>query len=141
MRCFWRRRSQRRSASIRSTREPAAENGEEVANKVIVKGNKVDTDSYLEITKDELANIALDSTRTIDIDQFVPRIEIDGLYIVRPYYLVPDSKAGHDAYAVIRDTIKATARRASPKPETDRSTEGTKWRSKKNSAKKRRKAS
>src|SRR3569623_3406517 len=85
-----------------------AETGEEVANEDIVKGYKVDTDSYLEITKDELENITLESTRTIDIDQFVPRTEIDDLYIVRPYYLVPDGKVGHDAYAVIRETIKAT---------------------------------
>ena len=77
------------------------------ANEDIIKGYKVDTDSYLEITKDELENIALESTRTIDIDQFVPRTEIDDLYIVRPYYIVPDGKVGHDAYAVIRETIRA----------------------------------
>jgi hypothetical protein len=41
-------------------------------------------------------NIALESTRTIDIDEFVPRSEIDDLYLVRPYYLVPDGKVGHD---------------------------------------------
>ena len=87
-----------------------ADTGEEVANEDIAKGYKVDTDSYLEITKDELENIALESTRTIDIDQFVPRAEIDDLYIVRPYYLVPDGKVGHDAYAVIRDTIEATGK-------------------------------
>jgi DNA end-binding protein Ku len=87
-----------------------ADTGEEVANEDIAKGYKVDTDSYLEITKDELENIALESTRTIDIDQFVPRVEIDDLYIVRPYYIVPDGKVGHDAYAVIRDTIEATGK-------------------------------
>jgi DNA end-binding protein Ku len=81
-----------------------------VANEDIVKGYKIDSDTYLEITKDELENIALESTRTIDIDQFVPRAEIDDLYIVRPYYLVPDGKVGHDAYAVIRDTIEATGK-------------------------------
>jgi DNA end-binding protein Ku len=88
-------------------RKVDAETGEEVANEDIVKGYKVDTDSYLEINKEELENISLESTRTIDIDQFVPRTEIDDLYIVRPYFLVPDGKVGHDAYAVIRDTIKA----------------------------------
>jgi len=67
----------------------------------------VDTDRYLEVTKDELENIALESTRTIDIDQFVPRSEIDDLYLVRPYYIVPDGKVGHDAYAVIRETIRS----------------------------------
>lgn len=87
-----------------------AETGEEVENDDIVKGYKIDTDAYLEVTKDELDNIALESTRTIDIDRFVPRAEIDDLYIVRPYYLVPDGKVGHDAYAVIRDTIKATGK-------------------------------
>jgi DNA end-binding protein Ku len=84
-----------------------ADTGEEVASEDIVKGYKVDTDSYLEVTKDELENIALESTRTIDIDQFVPRAEIDDLYLVRPYYIVPDGKVGHDAYAVIRETIRS----------------------------------
>jgi DNA end-binding protein Ku len=87
-----------------------AETGEDVDNEDIAKGYKIDTDSYLEVTKDELDNIALDSTHTIEIDQFVPRTEIDDLYIIRPYYLVPDGKVGHDAYAVIRDTIPATGK-------------------------------
>jgi DNA end-binding protein Ku len=84
-----------------------AETGDEVTSEDIVKGYKVDTDSYLEVTKDELENIALESTRTIDIDEFVPRSEIDDLYLVRPYYIVPDGKVGHDAYAVIRETIRS----------------------------------
>jgi DNA end-binding protein Ku len=37
----------------------------------------------------------------------VPRSEIDDLYLVRPYYIVPDGKVGHDAYAVIRETIRS----------------------------------
>jgi DNA end-binding protein Ku len=84
-----------------------ADTGEEVDNEDIMKGYKVDADSYVEITKDELENIALESTRTIEINEFVPRSDIDDLYLVRPYYIVPDGKVGHDAYAVIRDTIKS----------------------------------
>jgi DNA end-binding protein Ku len=84
-----------------------ADTGEEVPNDDIIKGYKVDTDAYLEVSKDELDNIALESTRTIDIDRFVPRKEIDDLYLVRPYYIVPDGKVGHDAYAVIRETIRS----------------------------------
>jgi DNA end-binding protein Ku len=80
-----------------------AETGDEVPNEDIIKGYQVDTDRYLEVTKDELENIALESTRTIDINEFVPRKEIDDLYLVRPYFIVPDGKVGHDAYAVIRD--------------------------------------
>lgn len=84
-----------------------ADTGEEVANEDIIKGYQVDKDRYLEVTKDELENIALESTRTIEIDEFVPRSEIDDLYLVRPYYIVPDGKVGHDAFAVIRETIRS----------------------------------
>ncbi len=83
-----------------------SDTGEEVSSEDIIKGYKVDTDTYLEVSKDELEAISLESTRTIDIDQFVPRKEIDDLYLVRPYYIVPDGKVGHDAYAVIRETIR-----------------------------------
>jgi DNA end-binding protein Ku len=50
--------------------------------------------------------IDIESTRTIDIDQFVPREEIDDLYIDRPYYIVPDGKVGQQAFAVIREAIR-----------------------------------
>src|SRR5467141_36503 len=83
-----------------------ADTGEEVANEDIVKGYKVDTDTFIEVTKEELENVALESTRTIDIDEFVQRDEIDPRYIIRPYYLRPDGKVGHDAFAVIRETIR-----------------------------------
>ena len=84
-----------------------AETGEEVSSDDIMKGYKVDTDSYIEITKDELENIGLDSNRTIDIDEFVPKSDMDPRYLIRPYYLVPDGKVGHDAFAVIRETIRS----------------------------------
>src|ERR1700726_2291340 len=82
-----------------------ADTGEEVANEGIVKGYKPDT--FIEVTKEELENVALESTRTIEIDEFVDRSEIDPRYLIRPYYLVPDGKVGHDAFAVIRETIRS----------------------------------
>jgi DNA end-binding protein Ku len=84
-----------------------ADTGEEVSNEDIVKGYKVDTDTYIEVTKDELDDIALESTHTIEIDEFVPKTDIDNRYLIRPYYLIPDGKVGHDAFAVIRETIRS----------------------------------
>ena len=84
-----------------------ADTGEEVANDDIMKGYKIDTDTYIEVTKDELDDIALELTRTIEIDEFVPKTDIDNRYLIRPYYLVPDGKVGHDAFAVIRETIRS----------------------------------
>ena len=54
-----------------------------------------------------MTTLALESTRTIEIDEFVPRADIDSRYVIRPYYLVPDGKVGHDAFAVIRETIRS----------------------------------
>src|SRR6202048_3323336 len=84
-----------------------ADTGEEVAAEDIMKGYKVDTDTYIEVSKDELDDLALESTRTIEIDEFVPKTDIDNRYLIRPYYLVPDGKVGHDAFAVIRETIRS----------------------------------
>ena len=61
-----------------------------------------------ELSKEELDEIALESTHTIEIDEFVPKTKIDNRYLIRPYYLVPDGKVGHDAFAMIRESIRAT---------------------------------
>src|SRR5215469_5126999 len=81
--------------------------GEEVRPDEIVKGYQVDKGRYVEISDEEVEAIAIESTRTIEIDEFVPRTEIDDLYLIRPYYIVPDGKVGHDAFAVIRETIRS----------------------------------
>jgi DNA end-binding protein Ku len=87
-----------------------AETGEEVSNEDIAKGYEVDTDTYVTVDKEEHVNVALESTRTIDIDEFVPKSDIDELYLVRPYYIVPEGKVGHDAFAVIREAIRSMDR-------------------------------
>ncbi|MCW2189495.1 DNA end-binding protein Ku [Bradyrhizobium elkanii] len=69
-------------------------------------GYELDKGQYIEVTKDELEEIALESTRTIEIDEFVDKSDIDPRYLIRPYYLRPDGKVGHDAFAVIRETIR-----------------------------------
>ncbi|MFB6452065.1 Ku protein [Bradyrhizobium tunisiense] len=83
-----------------------ADTGDEVPNEDIVKGYQLEKDQFIEVTKEELEEIALESTRTIEIDEFVDRTDIDPRYLIRPYYLRPDGKVGHDAFAVIRETIR-----------------------------------
>jgi DNA end-binding protein Ku len=79
--------------------------GEEVPYDEIVKGYKVGEDEYITLSREELDGVALESTRTIDIDSFVPAGEIDELYVADPYYIVPDGEVGAQAFAVIRDAI------------------------------------
>jgi DNA end-binding protein Ku len=83
-----------------------ADTGEEVPNEDIVKGYQFEKDQFIEVSKEELEEIALESTRTIEIDEFVHKTDIDPRYLIRPYYIRPDGKAGHDAFAVIRETIR-----------------------------------
>jgi len=87
-------------------RKVDAESGHEVDADDIVKAYEVSKGNYVEVEQDELDAVELESTRMIDIDQFVPRKEIDELYFANPYYLVPDGDVGLQAFAVIRDAIK-----------------------------------
>lgn len=80
--------------------------GEEVDSENIVKGYQIAKGQYIVIDDDELESIALESTKTIEIDKFVPKSEIDDLYNIRPYYIAPDGKVGQDAFVVIRDIIE-----------------------------------
>jgi DNA end-binding protein Ku len=82
-----------------------AETGEEVPREDIARGYEIGKGQYLIVEDDELEAVQVESTRTIEIDQFVPRNEIDDRYIDSPYYIAPDGQVGQDAFAVIRDTI------------------------------------
>ena len=80
--------------------------GEPVDDEDIVKGFDIGSGRYVEITDDELEAIAVQGTHTIEIDQFVPKDEIDEIYWAIPYYIAPDGDAGRQAFSVIREAIK-----------------------------------
>src|SRR5207248_10174437 len=86
-------------------RKVDAETGEEVDSDNIIKGYEVGKGEYIEINPEELEAIAIESKRTIEIDEFVPKEQIDELYLNSPYYIVPDGQVGAQAFAVIREAI------------------------------------
>jgi Ku70/Ku80 beta-barrel domain len=79
--------------------------GDEVPSEDIGKGYKIDTDTYVEVSKEEPENVTLESARTIDITEFVPREQIDPRYIISILHRA-QQQVGHDAFAVIRKTIR-----------------------------------
>lgn len=83
-----------------------SETGDVVEKEQKGRGYEVAKGEYVPIEKEELEAVQLESNHTIDIDNFVPRDEIDRRYLDSPYYLVPDGKNGADAFAVIRDAMK-----------------------------------
>jgi DNA end-binding protein Ku len=87
-------------------RKVDAETGDEVESSDIIKGYEVGKGQYIEIEPEELEAVAIESKRTIDIDEFVPKDEIDELYLNSPYYIAPDGDVGQQAFAVIREAIR-----------------------------------
>src|ERR1700676_1538691 len=82
------------------------ETGDVVESDQKGRGYELKKGEYVEVEKDELEAVQIESNHTIDIDSFVPKDEIDERYINHPYYIAPDGKAGVDAFAVIRDAMK-----------------------------------
>src|SRR5262245_48740903 len=83
-----------------------AETGREVEADDIVKGYEVSKGEYIELEPEELEAIALESKRVIEIETFVPKADIDELYLNNPYYIVPEGEVGQQAFAVIREAIR-----------------------------------
>jgi DNA end-binding protein Ku len=83
-----------------------AETGDVVESDQKGRGYELKKGEYVEVEKEELEAVQIESNHTIEIDSFVPSDEIDKRYLDRPYYIVPDGKAGADAFAVIRDAMK-----------------------------------
>jgi DNA end-binding protein Ku len=79
---------------------------EPVDRKNLVKGFEVSKGEYVVVTPEEIDSVRLESTKTIDIESFVPAEDIDRLYWDNPYYLVPDGKMAAEPYAVIRAAME-----------------------------------
>jgi len=83
-----------------------AETGEEVPKEERVKGYKLDGNEYLLLEDEELENVALESTHTIEIEEFVPISDIDRIYLDESYYIVPQDDVAQEAFAVIREAMR-----------------------------------
>jgi DNA end-binding protein Ku len=79
-----------------------------VADDELAKGYQRGEDEFVLLEDEELDAVALESTRTIDIDVFVPRESIGWIWYDKPHYLVPDDPVGEEAFSVIREAMRAT---------------------------------
>ena len=73
----------------------------------LVKGYAVAKDEYILVTDEEIRSVKLESTRTIDIERFVPESAIDRVYWDNPYYLAPNGKLAEEAFGVIREAMRS----------------------------------
>ncbi|MGC1466186.1 MAG: Ku protein [Pseudolabrys sp.] len=83
-----------------------SETGDPVEPEDRVKGYKTDDNEYLLLDDEELDNVALESTHTIDIDEFIPVSGVDRIYLDESYYIVPQDEVAQEAFAVIREAMR-----------------------------------
>jgi DNA end-binding protein Ku len=82
------------------------ETGKPVDQEDRVKGYQFEKGQYVLVEEDELDNVALESTHTIDIEEFVPMSDVDRIYLDESYYLVPQDEVAQEAFAVIREAMR-----------------------------------
>jgi DNA end-binding protein Ku len=76
--------------------------GEPVKRGDLVKGYAIAKDEYVILDKEDFESVKLESTKVIDIEEFVPAASIDRLYWDTPYHLMSSGETGIEAFAVIR---------------------------------------
>lgn len=73
-----------------------------------IKGFEIETDRYVEVEPDEIAKAVPESNKTLAVAAFVPCADIDTVYFDKPYYLAPSGHVAHEAFAVIREALRAS---------------------------------
>jgi DNA end-binding protein Ku len=84
-----------------------SDTNEPVGREDRVRGFQVAKNDYIEIEEQDLDTIEIESSHTIDIESFVPRNEIDPVYLDSSHYLVPNDKVAEEAFTVIREAMAA----------------------------------
>lgn len=73
-----------------------------------VKGYERGEGDYVILEDEEIEAVALESTRTIDIEMFVPRDSVEWIWYEKPHYLTPNDPVGEEAFSVIRDAMASS---------------------------------
>ena len=84
------------------------ETGKPVEKDDEVKGYETEAGRYVMLEDEEIESVGLESTRTIDIDKFVPADSIEWIWYDKPHYLMPDDEVAQEAFSVIREAMAAT---------------------------------
>jgi DNA end-binding protein Ku len=72
----------------------------------LVKGYQFEKDKYVVVTAEELEEIEIESSKTVDIDGFVNEADIDPIYLDSTYYLAPDGPIAEETFGVILEAMK-----------------------------------
>jgi DNA end-binding protein Ku len=72
----------------------------------IARGYEFEKDRYVVVEEADLDRIKLETTKTIDIMQFVDAKELDPLYFDTPYYVAPDGPVAEEGFRILREAMR-----------------------------------
>lgn len=85
------------------------EGGEEVPYQDLVRGYELPSGEFVTVTDEELATLAPEKSREIDLRRFVPAEQVPPLYFDRPYFLTPAGESSK-AYRLLAEVMEKTGR-------------------------------
>src|SRR5215469_3628597 len=72
----------------------------------LVKGYQFEKDKYVVVTAEELDEVEIESSKTVDIDGFVDATQIDPIYFDSTYYMAPDGPIAEETFGVILEAMR-----------------------------------
>lgn len=84
-----------------------SETGKPVDREDQVKGYEVARGDYVVLEPDEVAAVVPESDKTLSVLAFIPCADIDDVYFDKPYYLAPSGRHADEAFALIREGMRA----------------------------------
>ncbi len=92
------------------SRSVDAVTGAVVPGEETVRGYPKGEDDYVLLEDEDLDAVAIDSTRTIDIETFIDPADVAWVWYDQPYYILPSDPVGEEAFAVIVAAMASTGR-------------------------------
>jgi DNA end-binding protein Ku len=86
------------------------ETDEAIPRGELVRGYEFEKGRYVVVSQDELDEIEIESSKTIDLIRFVKRDEVGPLFLNAAYYLGPEGKMADETFRVLRDALRETGK-------------------------------
>ena len=72
----------------------------------VVKGYELEKDRFVVVEPSELEALKLETTRGIEVSQFISQDELDPFLLDTPYYLGPDGPVSEEAFVIFRESLQ-----------------------------------
>ena len=73
----------------------------------LVRGYEYEKGAYVTFEDEEIHNVQIDTSHTVEVVHFTPADQIDPIYFLKSYYLAPD-ELGVKAYGLLRKVLSET---------------------------------